>query len=247
MSSSDELIEEQGGSKFPSDVSGTVDAPSTDEGGGGHVPASPTTAEAEAASDAGADETPRTEEEGAAAGESAAVPEEPPPPPAKKTPAEAFGELTEAIRSMHADFSIAMEGVRASHDLVQRVDRDRLLGDRAALDALARIHGLTFKYVQAHAAEAADPNSFAHTLLQLVEGEFQNLGVGIIRPHPDDPVDYGMMEAIGTAPCRFWQKAGRVAEVERCGFALQTPDGFRVLHKAKVVVRSRDAREESGE
>jgi hypothetical protein len=169
------------------------------------------------------------------------------PPSPKKTSAETLSELVKAIRSMHADFSIAMEGVRASHALIQRVDKERQFVDRAALDALARIHGLTFKHLQAHSDDAGDPNSFANTLLQLVEGEFKYLGVEIVRPARDEQVDYGTMEAIGSVPCGLLQKSGRVAEVERCGFLLRTQDGIRILHKAKVVVRTRGARKESVE
>ena len=244
MSHLNEHIEEQAGTEASVEVSGSANAPPApaptvgESGTGGVVEC--------AASErpvSTAQETQRGDAERAPSAEPSAAPS---PPPAKKTGAETLNELVKAIRSMQADFSIAMEGVRASHALVQRVDRQRQLVDQAALDALVRIHVLTDKHLQAHSREAADPTSFAYTIRQLVEGEFEYLGVKILRPSPDEPVDYGTMEAIGTAPCRVWQKPGRVAEVERCGFALQTQDGFRVLHKAKVVVRNRGAREESG-
>lgn len=169
---------------------------------------------------------------------------QPQEPPKKATPAEKFHELTMAIQSLREDFTTAMNGVRASHALVQRIEREGQFADRALIDALARMHGLVFRYIQENFRETSKASSFAHMMLQMVEGEFQNLGVVIIRPHPGEPVDYGLMEAIGSAPCAFWQKPGSVAEVERCGFALKSDDFFRILHKAKVVVRNRGKQEE---
>ncbi len=164
-----------------------------------------------------------------------------PPALPKRSPAEAFAEMTDVLANLRADIQHAMEYTKKTHTVVQRIDQDRQAIEFTALDALFRVHNLAFRHVQLGERDKDDAG-FTVMLLQLLEGEFKTLGVEIVLPLQGEVADYSIMEAIGTARCRFWQKPGRVAQTESCGFVVRTPAGARVLHKAKVVLFSREER-----
>ncbi|MCS6897783.1 MAG: nucleotide exchange factor GrpE, partial [Nitrospira sp.] len=160
--------------------------------------------------------------------------------PAKRTPAEAFSQLADAVNAMRAEISELRQFVRTCDErLVRDVDQHRAEGMTAVLHSLMRLHGQVYRHVSAIESGNVEPNPFISHLFESIEGELAEHGVQVIRPQPGDELNFELMTTIGSIPCAFWRKPDRVAQVASCGFVLQVGLARRILKKAEVTVYRR--------
>ena len=166
-----------------------------------------------------------------------------PPPeagPAKRSPADAFMDLTTAVRGLRGDVDEVGSFVRKCKDmLLRQADEYRFEGMQAVLASMMRLHELIFRQVISMEAGNTRPDAFTINLFETIEAELETHGVEIIRPHPGDEINLEVMTTIGTASCPFWRKPGKVAQVFSCGFFSGTDSSRRVLRKAEVTVYRR--------
>jgi len=159
------------------------------------------------------------------------------PKAAKKSPAEAFVELSESVHALRADVDEVGAFVRVCRDkLLRQADEYRLEGMYAVLDSLQRLHDITFRRVTTMEAGNAKPDAFIVNLFEMIEAELKSHGVQVIRPQPGEEVNLEVMTTIGTVNCPFWRKPDRVAQTNCCGFILTSGSEQRILRKAEITV-----------
>lgn len=162
------------------------------------------------------------------------------PEASKRSPAEAFAALGEAVGAMRLDLDDVYAFVRICREkLLRQAEEYRLEGLRDALHSLMRLHDLVWRQVTSMEAGNVKPDAFIVTLFQTIESELRTHEVEVIRPQPGDEVDLEIMTTIGTTKCPFWRKPDRVAEVLRCGFVRNSEAGRQILQRAEITVSRR--------
>lgn len=158
----------------------------------------------------------------------------------KRSPAEAFAALGDAVDGMRLDLNDVSAFVRICRErLLRQADEYRVEGLRDALCSLMRIHDLVWRQITSMEAGNVRPDGFILTLFETIESELKTHGVEVIRPQPGDDIDLEIMTTIGAAKCPFWRKPDRVAQVHRCGFVRKSEAGRQILQRAEITVSRR--------
>jgi hypothetical protein len=165
------------------------------------------------------------------------------PARARNKTIEAFAELSSSIHALRRDMSGIHHDIQSIRSFVVEVNRKQSVA-WASLQSLFKVYNILFSASQPHADDSTEAapdrtSALAETLMQVIEADLSLLNIGIIKPRPDDPVDYNEMEAIGVeAGALGWLKSSNgVVRVEKCGFKIRAPERPQVLSKAKVIVR----------
>jgi len=158
-------------------------------------------------------------------------------PPPKRSPTEAFAELSEGVHLLRADIDDIGSFVRVCRDkLLRQADEYRFEGMHAVLESLMRLHSLVYRQVTMMECGNAKPDAFVLNLFATLEAELKTHGIEVVRPQPGEEVNLEVMTTIGTMHCPFWRKPDRVAQINTCGFVRSTESERRILRKAEITV-----------